>query len=712
MASGLTCQERHGVTNIPGLGFWEWDVGQDRLIWSDELVAMYGFQRPPGSERRFIEAIHPEDRVRVEADLTTSLICGDSFAHEFRIVRPNGEVRLIHDRGVIERDPSGAAIRMYGVHVDVTDQRVAAPRRERSAVQEALALSETRLASALRAGRLGVHEYYPQLNLLVWDARVREIWGVDPDEPITYAVFEAGLHPDDRERTNRAVAAALDPHGPGHYECTYRVRNRKTGEWRWVHADGDVSFDAGAAVRLLGTAGDVTDRIESERELAAVKHRFELALHNSPVSVFEQDRELRYTWIYNPMLGLAASDVLGKTDGDLADARDAELISALKRHVLSTGTSIRRDVRMRRAAGEGGVFDLYIEPRRDEAGDVIGISCVATEITHLRETESALLERAREIEAIHDSAPVGIVLFDRDLNFVRVNERLARANGRSMADHIGRSAGDILPDDTMAQLRAICARLLAGEDMVEAEVSGPDSTGANSDWRVAYRALRNEAGEVTHFLGVINEVTQQKRAEEHIRLLMHEVNHRSKNILSVVQAIARQTLRTSPDDFAQRFSERLKALSASNELLVREEWRGAELSELARSQLAYCADAVGRRIVLTGPHLQLSPSAAQTLGMALHELATNALKYGALSNRDGVVHLEWQVAREDAGPRFIISWTESGGPEVVKPLRRGFGTTVVEMTAAALSGKVELRFEPEGCRWRLECALSHVAARG
>ena len=152
--------------------------------------------------------------------------------------------------------------------------------------------------------------------------------------------------------------------------------------------------------------------------------------------------------------------------------------------------------------------------------------------------------------------------------------------------------------------------------------------------------VRDTAGKPTRMITLITDITGRKRQEDQIDLLMREVNHRSKNILTLVQAIARQTAASQPADFLRCFDERVRALAASQDLLVKSEWKGADLEELIRSQLAHFKDFIDRRIMLDGPPLVVTASAAQALGMALHELATNAGKYGALSNVNGYVCID------------------------------------------------------------------------
>lgn len=190
---------------------------------------------------------------------------------------------------------------------------------------------------------------------------------------------------------------------------------------------------------------------------------------------------------------------------------------------------------------------------------------------------------------------------------------------------------------------------------------------------------------------------------------MNEVDHRSKNVLSVVQAIARQTAIASPEEFVARFSERMQTLASSHDLLVKSRWQGIEIADLIRVQLAHFKDLIGTRIKLDGPSLRLSVPAAQTLGMIIHELATNAAKYGALSNNLGHVDVRWHAQGGEDNDLFTITWTERGGPTVGAPDHRGFGSTVVKtMAESSLDGDVDLDFAPTGLRWHLVCPSSKV----
>jgi two-component sensor histidine kinase len=194
----------------------------------------------------------------------------------------------------------------------------------------------------------------------------------------------------------------------------------------------------------------------------------------------------------------------------------------------------------------------------------------------------------------------------------------------------------------------------------------------------------------------------REQAEQQILLLMREVNHRSKNMLAVVQAIARQMPSTDPKQFVRQFSDRIVGLAASQDLLIESNWQGVRVSDLVRSQLSLFRELIGTRIEISGPPVRLQPPAAQAIGMALHELATNASKYGALSDSNGRVSVSWSMAGKGEDREFLLEWVEAGGPPVTQPERRGFGYTImVAMVEKSLEATVEIDYAPGGLVWKV-----------
>lgn len=204
----------------------------------------------------------------------------------------------------------------------------------------------------------------------------------------------------------------------------------------------------------------------------------------------------------------------------------------------------------------------------------------------------------------------------------------------------------------------------------------------------------------------VAERTEKLRAsEQKTQLLMREVNHRSKNTLGLVQAIANQTAAGEPKDFVARFSQRIRSLAANQDLLVNNTWDAVNVRELVKSQFDPFTDVIGARINLAGPSLRLTPEAAQSVSLALHELVTNAIKYGALSRDAGSIDLTWKVV----GNRFLMSWTERGGPPVPPPLRQGFGTKVLTaLVNMSVDGEATLDYPAAGLTWELKCPAANA----
>jgi two-component sensor histidine kinase/CHASE1-domain containing sensor protein len=210
------------------------------------------------------------------------------------------------------------------------------------------------------------------------------------------------------------------------------------------------------------------------------------------------------------------------------------------------------------------------------------------------------------------------------------------------------------------------------------------------------------------FQAAQDEIAARRAVEEHQKLLLGELNHRVKNTLATIQSIAAQTLRSSADlaEFQEAFEARLVALSEAHNLLSRENWRGVTLDDLVRRELTPHGLGDGDRMAVTGPAVWLPPSAAVALGMAIHELATNAARHGALSSTSGRVSVSWSVATSGPWPRLTLVWQESGGPPVQPPQRRGFGSRMIERGLRHdLQGEAKLHFEATGLRCVIEAPL-------
>lgn len=220
-------------------------------------------------------------------------------------------------------------------------------------------------------------------------------------------------------------------------------------------------------------------------------------------------------------------------------------------------------------------------------------------------------------------------------------------------------------------------------------------------------------GRAEWVVGTNLDVTEQKNRDSHVQFLMGEINHRAKNLLAVVMSVAQQTGGATNAEFVRKFSARIHSLSASQDILVENKWTSVELENLVRAQLDHFKDLIGNRITLGGDAVFLSPAAVQTIGMALHELTTNASKYGALSNNSGRVAINWQQVPGVASGRLVMNWSEFDGPSVVAPQRKGFGSTVTgEVVRMSLGAQITTDFASAGFSWQLDCPIENVIERG
>ncbi|MEA2935585.1 MAG: hypothetical protein QOD74_2231 [Variibacter sp.] len=389
-------------------------------------------------------------------------------------------------------------------------------------------------------------------------------------------------------------------------------------------------------------------------------------------------------------------------------------------HLLTAGVSDRTPSRFLVLAGAvSPAIDFEARNRQlREANERLSREVAAHETTLRelqavrRELERRVADRTKEltlIKAQYETALRGshVTVFtqDADLRYTAVTNPFL---GRSVEEFLGRSDEEVLPDENRSTILALKHRAREAGAAQKRDVRLRDGeTDRWFDFHV--EALRDARGETIGLTSAAIEVTERKESEAQLRLLMRELTHRSKNLLAVIQAMARQTARsaTSIERFIEQFSGRLQALAMSHDLLLQEGWHGASIHEIVRLQLGPYLGREQSQIRFDGPPVLFKPEAAQGLGLAIHELATNAVKYGALSSPIGRVSLIWRRLPASEGYGLEVAWTESGGPTVAKPAHRGFGTLAIERHLAhALDGEVQLTFPPQGVHCRIVVPVS------
>ena len=378
------------------------------------------------------------------------------------------------------------------------------------------------------------------------------------------------------------------------------------------------------------------------------------------------------------------------------------------------GRSVRGvDLRMRRL-GDGRAFICRYdaEPLRDADGAVTGAILTFQDITEQVEAAAALRQREELLRLAQEAGRIGSFSWDVASGHVIVSGTFAAIYGRPDAALGGPRIAwidQVHPEDRAVydRKRAEAFERREEEFLGEFRILRPDG---EQRWISSQsRAEYDAEGRPLRVVGVQVDVTERKEAEERQGLLVAELDHRVRNVLAVVQAMAQQTVRSDPAE-AAAFAGRLAALARAHGLAASGNWGGVGLRAVLDAALAPHAD-VPERVALEGRDLMLTPRAAQTLSLAFHELATNAAKYGALAARAGRLQVRWAATPEDAS-RLLLDWRESGGPAVEPPSRRGFGSELVQRSLEhELCGRVVLEFPPTGLVARLELPLAELVGR-
>jgi PAS domain S-box-containing protein len=401
------------------------------------------------------------------------------------------------------------------------------------------------------------------------------------------------------------------------------------------------------------------------------------------------------------LFGRASQEMIGQSvleiiPGELWDEEQAILART------ASGASIENYETVRLAAdGRPIEAAVTLSPIRDALGVVIGVSSVIRDISEKKQAERG----AAMLAAIITSTTDGVVSKTLEGIITSWNRSAERILGYAEADMLNKSIRSIIPPDRQEEEDRILATVLAGEIIDNFETVRIRKDGALIHVAVTVSPVRDATGRIVGASKIVRDITDKRQTREQLHTLLAEVNHRSKNLLSLVQAIARQMTRQGQQLDLDRFLVRLQALAGNQDLLIQNGWRFIPLIDLVRSQLRTFGDALGSRIRIEGPPIELTPESAQAIGMAMHELATNAAKYGALANNDGQIDIHWT---RDGGS-FSMHWIERDGPRVTPPTRNGFGTKVIsDMVRLSLDGTVDVLLPPSGSQWHLTCPIERI----
>src|SRR5262245_35696265 len=594
-------------------------------------------------------------------------------------------------------DATGRLTGAINMLVDISDRKRA---------EADLAERQAQLALAEQSALVGSHSDDPSLGRMTISDGYAAIHGLpEGTTETTRGEWRARVHPEDLARVEVNRARNFRDNRDV-YNLDYRIV-RASGEVRWIEARGIVSYDTdGQPRRVIGINIDVTERKQAEALLKESKTRLSDALAASQVVAFEWDPttgQSRRSDNADRILGVVGDVCFLKQvhPGDRGNFRT-------RIRGLSPGNpSYALAFRFVRPDGRQIWLEETARGEFDGEGRLSRIKGLTRDITERKWAELALAERNAQLALAGRAALVGIYAYDVEAENVQISEGYAAIFGfPEGTTELPRSqwVARVHPEDLerMEDLRSRAFRDRHDHYNAEYRILVPDRGVYWIEGRsfISY----NGDGHPRRVAGVNIDVTQRKRAEERQRVLVAELDHRVKNVLATVSAVVSHTRResTSLADFVEALDGRIGSMATTHELLSSSRWQGLSLSELVRRELAPYA--AGHNTEIAGPEVFLKPEAGQAMAMVLHELATNAAKYGALATKNGRVSVRWdERSNGQARSNLVLEWQESGGPPVVSIGKSSYGmSTVRDLIPYEFGGTVDLVLALDGVCCRLE----------
>jgi PAS domain S-box-containing protein len=585
-----------------------------------------------------------------------------------------------------------------------------------------------------RASPLGPRDDWPAclgcaVTLLVdQPAPMMLLWGRDGllIYNDAYASFAGPRHP---EIFGRAVGEAWPEAADFHdqviatvmagetltFEDRHLVMDRNGGpEDVWLDLDfSPVRGENGKPLGVLGIVTDKTAHVLSERARRDSEDRFRQLADNIAQFAWMASARGTIYWFNRRWLdytGMSLEQSVGQGWRAALHPEHAEPVLAKMAHCFETGEPWEDTFALRGAEGNYRWFLTRAVPIRDESGRLVRWLGTNTDITEEREHA----ENNALLAAVVAGSADSIISLALDGTILTWNKGAEQVFGYEASEVIGKSERILFAPNAVSEFDDKFERLRRGERVMR-ETVRRHKDGRLLDVAINAAPLYDAEGRIFGFSAVARDITARKRAEEGLRVVMRELSHRTKNLLAVILAMVRQTGRTttSVERFQTELTERVRALSASHDLLVAQDWRGADLHELVRAVLQPFGGA-GSKLSIGehSPRLTVDATAAQNLVLALHELAANASKFGALSTDEGRVGVMWGISTDEHGDSTLeICWLETGGPVVTPPKSKGFGHVVLERVATqALSAKTSYDFDPSGVRWKISIPAKFLVA--
>jgi PAS domain S-box-containing protein len=569
-----------------------------------------------------------------------------------------------------------------------------------SAHIEATSERTERLANLLTLSYEPMFAWRLDGSIEFWNAGAERLYGFAPDEAV-----------------GRVSHSLLQTKFPIEFtEVRSRLRNERywSGELRHTCKDGgEVIVNSRMLLLRDDTVLEVNRNVTEvkalitrqaavRRDLLATSAKFEAVFNQSGIFAGIMDLQGRLREVNNLAVdwcGYTREQVLDRPFSETPWWRGSEEMKAKIRFATdqaASGRIFREELRYWMADGRERIVDFAMHPIRDQLGAVMFLHPTGIDITERKQAEAALREseqRLRWLASIVESSDDAIVSKNLDGVITSWNRGAERIFGYTAEEAIGQPITIVIPQDRQDEERAILTRIRRGERIDHFETVRQRKHGSLIVIALTVSPVKNAEGKIVGASKIARDITERKRNQEQITTLAREAEHRSKNLLATVQATINLSQSDTPEGLKHAIEGRIRALANVHSLFVETRWIGAELSAIATQELAPYCENDETRVQIDGPQVLLEPNAAQAIAVTLHELATNAAKYGALSVAKGQVDLKWS---HEADERLILRWTEFGGPAVQTPARQGFGGRVVERMIGQLRGKARFDWRPEG----------------
>jgi PAS domain S-box-containing protein len=547
---------------------------------------------------------------------------------------------------------------------------------------------------------IGVWDMDLATGLVRGRAQFFRVMGVEPTvRPVPVEVFRSLRHPEDREKVVDEFKRILSE-GKDYYESEYRII-RPDGELRWIIGRGRVVRDKqGKPVRYFGVDIDVTERKRAETELRGAESRFRSVFQMAPVAMsLSTLRDGRYIDVNAALLaqtGYRREEIIGRTARELSVYVDQADFDRVRELLTSEGKIRGLEIRLR---GKEDVRTVLFSADTISLGNEPCLMTASIDITDRKSVESALLESEQRYRDLVDNANDIVATVDLEGRFTSVNPAVERLLGQKPEDLIGTSVSTFIPSEERPKHESMLQRKLEGEGSTRYETQIQSRDGRRLTLEVNSKLIRDSDGQPVAIHSISRDVTERKEAEERQTLLLRELQHRAKNLLAVVQSITVSTLRNSRVDapLHDALLGRIQALARAQEFVAKGSSGGASIDEIVRAELA----PFGARTSIEGPAIIARTSFAQMFALVVHELATNATKYGALTTREGVISIRWSVE----GGVLRFSWIERGGPAVQPPTRTGFGTQLIKV---ALDQAPAISYSSDGLEYLVSIPLEQL----